>query len=87
MPFLSIGDDIKQRQIQHKGHSDISGDFVVEDVVMDGQLNRRLIFLSNRNAVQSAAKLNKGIYIIVAIQSKICLVNFKMPVTFFETFR
>lgn len=60
VPFLSVGDDIKQRQIQHRGHSEFSGDFVVEDVVMGGQLNRRLVFLSNMNAVQSAAMLNKG---------------------------
>ncbi len=60
MPYLSVGDDIKQRQIQQRGRSELSGDYVVEDVVVDGILTRRLIFLSNKNAVQSAAKLVQG---------------------------
>ncbi len=60
VPFLSLGDDIKQRQIQFRGHSERTGDLVVEDVVVDGQLTRRLVFMSNSNTVQSAVRLNKG---------------------------
>ncbi|XP_070531894.1 eEF1A lysine and N-terminal methyltransferase-like [Ptychodera flava] len=58
VPFLSVGDDIGQRTIQYRGHSDLSGDFVVEDVEVDNkQLFRRLIFQSNQNVVQSEARL------------------------------
>ncbi|KAK2559373.1 eEF1A lysine and N-terminal methyltransferase [Acropora cervicornis] len=40
------------------GNSELSGDFVVEDVDGDGgHQYRRLIFLSNRNVVQSEARL------------------------------
>ena len=45
----------------HEGYSELSGDYVVEDVDGDGgQKFRRLIFLSNKNVVQSEARLISG---------------------------
>ena len=42
----------------------MSGDYVVEDVDGDGgQTFRRLIFLSNKNAIQSEARLVTGDYL------------------------
>ncbi|XP_014678496.1 PREDICTED: methyltransferase-like protein 13 [Priapulus caudatus] len=57
VPFLSVGADIGRRTTVHQGHSELSGDFVVEDVETDAGLFRRLVFLSNQNVVQSEAKL------------------------------
>ncbi|KAK3593719.1 hypothetical protein CHS0354_013617 [Potamilus streckersoni] len=60
VPFLSIGDDIGKRTIQFQGHSEFSGDVVIEDVEGDeGKIFRRLIFLANKNIVQSEALLVK----------------------------
>lgn len=62
MPFLSIGNDIGERSVCCRGNSDISGDFVVEEVQGEGGVTyRRLIFLTNQNIVQSEAKLSKGL--------------------------
>lgn len=56
-----MGEDIGLRTIQHQGQSPHSGEFVVEDVEGDaGSLFRRLIFLSNQNAIQSEVRLLKG---------------------------
>ncbi|XP_041335052.1 eEF1A lysine and N-terminal methyltransferase isoform X2 [Pyrgilauda ruficollis] len=58
VPFLSVGGDIGVRAVRHCGSSPLSGDFVVEDVKGDGTCYfRRLIFLQNRNVVQSEARL------------------------------
>nr|XP_006128863.2 methyltransferase-like protein 13 [Pelodiscus sinensis] len=58
VPFLSVGGDIGVRTIQHRNSSARSGDFVIEDVRGDDACYfRRLIFLSNRNVVQSEARL------------------------------
>nr|XP_022321268.1 methyltransferase-like protein 13 [Crassostrea virginica]XP_022321269.1 methyltransferase-like protein 13 [Crassostrea virginica] len=58
IPFLSLGDDIGSRTVVCEGHSDLSGDYIVEDVVADeGQTFRRLIFTSCPNVIQSEAKL------------------------------
>ncbi|XP_053247141.1 eEF1A lysine and N-terminal methyltransferase isoform X4 [Podarcis raffonei] len=59
VPFLSVGGDIGIRTIQHRGTSPLSGEYVIEDVKGDGgHCFRRLIFLSNRNVVQSEARLS-----------------------------
>lgn len=61
VPFLSIGEDLGSRVVLHEGYSELSGDYVVEDVDGDGgQKFRRLIFLSNKNVVQSEARLISG---------------------------
>ncbi|XP_053805805.1 eEF1A lysine and N-terminal methyltransferase isoform X2 [Vidua chalybeata] len=58
VPFLSVGGDIGVRAVRHCGSSPLSGEFVVEDVKGDGTCYfRRLIFLQNRNVVQSEARL------------------------------
>ncbi|XP_070353371.1 eEF1A lysine and N-terminal methyltransferase isoform X2 [Equus asinus] len=62
VPFLSVGGDIGVRTVQHQDCSPLSGDYVVEDVQGDDKRYfRRLIFLSNRNVVQSEARLLKDV--------------------------
>nr|XP_003925419.1 eEF1A lysine and N-terminal methyltransferase isoform X3 [Saimiri boliviensis boliviensis] len=62
VPFLSVGGDIGVRTIQHQDCSPLSGDYVIEDVQGDDKrFFRRLIFLSNRNVVQSEARLLKDV--------------------------
>ncbi|XP_072130360.1 eEF1A lysine and N-terminal methyltransferase isoform X1 [Mobula birostris] len=58
VPFLSVGGDIGVRTTQYRGVSDISGEYVIEDVKgEDDNFYRHLIFLSNVNVVQSEGKL------------------------------
>ncbi|XP_009570537.1 PREDICTED: methyltransferase-like protein 13, partial [Fulmarus glacialis] len=58
VPFLSVGGDIGVRTVRHRDTSPLSGEYVVEDVKGDGtSYFRRLIFLRNRNVVQSEARL------------------------------
>lgn len=58
VPILSLGDDVGQRDVRCKGKSDISGEFVVEDVLSSNDdLYRRLIFLNSPYIIQSEAKL------------------------------
>ncbi|KAM9111226.1 eEF1A lysine and N-terminal methyltransferase isoform 4-T4 [Megaptera novaeangliae] len=62
VPFLSVGGDIGVRTVQHQDCSPLSGDYVIEDVQGDDRRYfRRLIFLSNRNVVQSEARLLKDV--------------------------
>ena len=65
MPFLSLGDDINTRTVRHRGNSPFSGNFVVEDVESEGQMYRRLVFLSSKNTVQSEARLVRGIGLVI----------------------
>ena len=64
VPFLSVGQDIGNRQIRYKGKSEMSGDYVIEDVDVSGDMYRRLVFSSNPNIVQSEAKLISGLSVI-----------------------
>ncbi|KAM4641519.1 eEF1A lysine and N-terminal methyltransferase [Discoglossus pictus] len=58
IPFLTSGGDIGDRVVQHRGRSQLSGEYVVEDVRGDGtDYFRRLVFLNNQNVVQSEARL------------------------------
>ncbi|XP_045510777.1 eEF1A lysine and N-terminal methyltransferase homolog [Colias croceus] len=57
IPFLSLGSDVGKRTPIHSGSSKVSGDFVVEDVEVDGEVFRRLVFLDNQFLVQSEAKV------------------------------
>ncbi|XP_010288019.1 PREDICTED: methyltransferase-like protein 13 isoform X1 [Phaethon lepturus] len=58
VPFLSVGGDIGVRTVRHCDTSPLSGEYVVEDVKGDGTCYfRRLVFLRNRNVVQSEARL------------------------------
>ena len=68
VPFLSIGDDVGTRKVVHKGCSTYTGDYVIEDVEIDcDDIFRHLVFLSNKNVVQSEAKLCQ---VVKPIQSK-----------------
>ncbi|XP_065339265.1 eEF1A lysine and N-terminal methyltransferase homolog [Cloeon dipterum] len=61
IPFLSCGNDMGHREIIYEGHSEFSGDFVVEDVECDdGEHFRKLVFLSNQGVVQSEALLRRA---------------------------
>jgi len=57
---LSLGDEINIRTERYRGTSSLSGEFVVEDVDVGGDLFRRLIFFSNKNLVQSEARMVRG---------------------------
>ena len=58
VPFLSLGEEeVGDRTERCRGKSDISGEFVVEDVSANGELFRRLIFINNKKLIQSEAKL------------------------------
>ena len=60
IPFLSLGSDVGSRQLVHKGTSELSGDFVVEDVTSDdGKTYRRLVFLNNQSIIQSEALMRQ----------------------------
>lgn len=58
MPFLSVGGDLGWREEVSRGVSELSGEFCVENVRgEDGELYRRLVFLSNVALVQSESRL------------------------------
>lgn len=58
--FLSLGGtDLGTRIIKHEGNSTISGNYVVEDVVINGEKFRRLYYLKSQLVIQSEAKLKK----------------------------
>jgi len=58
--IMSVGSDDKSvgsRTERCRGKSELSGEFVVEDVNVNGDWFRRLVFMHNTNLVQSEAKL------------------------------
>lgn len=58
MPFLSVGGNLGWREEVGRGVSELSGEYLVENVRgEDGELYRRLIFLSNTATVQSESRL------------------------------
>lgn len=57
IPFLTLGDEVGTRKVVFEGKSDLSGDYVIEEVSSDGQTYRRLVFLQNKNIIQSEIKL------------------------------
>jgi len=58
VPFLSAGgENVGSRTERCRGRSQISGDYVVEDVQVGASFYRRLIFLSRPNLTQSEAVL------------------------------
>uniref|UniRef100_A0A2R5LH54 Putative spermine/spermidine synthase n=1 Tax=Ornithodoros turicata TaxID=34597 RepID=A0A2R5LH54_9ACAR len=58
VPFLSTGEDVGHREVRHRGSSELTGDYVVEDVTLgSGTVVRRLIFLNKPHVVQSEARL------------------------------
>lgn len=62
MPFLSVGGSLGWREEVSRGVSELSGEYLVENVRgEDGELYRRLIFLSNNAIVQSESRLVSSI--------------------------
>ena len=59
VPFLSTGNDneVGSRKERCRGHSQISGDYVVEDVQVGDEFYRRLVFLDRPNLTQTEAVL------------------------------
>ncbi|XP_074523549.1 eEF1A lysine and N-terminal methyltransferase [Halichoeres trimaculatus] len=58
VPFLSVGGDLGWREEVSRGLSELSGEYCVENVRgEDGELYRRLVFLSNAALVQSEGRL------------------------------
>lgn len=58
VPFLSVGGDLGWREEVSRGVSQLSGEYCVENVRgEDGELYRRLVFLSNISLVQSESRL------------------------------
>ncbi|XP_078115744.1 eEF1A lysine and N-terminal methyltransferase [Sander vitreus] len=58
VPFLSVGGDLGWREEVSRGVSELSGEYCVENVKgEDGELYRRLVFLSNVALVQSESRL------------------------------
>lgn len=58
MPFLSVGGNLGWREEVSRGVSELSGEYLVENVRgEDGEVYRRLIFLSNPVIVQSESRL------------------------------
>lgn len=58
IPFLSLGEDLSKVEVLEEGTSDLTGDYVIEDLEgTDGNFYRRLIFLNNQNLIQSEARL------------------------------
>lgn len=58
VPFLSVGGNLGWREEVSRGVSELSGEYLVENVRgEDGELYRRLIFLSNAAIVQSESRL------------------------------
>ncbi|KAI4464892.1 sam-dependent methyltransferase superfamily protein [Holotrichia oblita] len=56
--FLSLGSDVGNRIVRHKGKSKYSGDYVIEDVeVENGIKYRRLYYLQSQLTIQSEAQL------------------------------
>lgn len=63
IPYLSLGSDVGNREIVHRGKSQLSGDYIVEEVKGENnRLCRRLVFLSNQFVIQSEALLKVGTY-------------------------
>jgi len=59
VPYLSFGEDLGQRTVLFQGISDFNGEYAVEDVKIENEIFRRLIFLNNQNIIQSEAKLKQ----------------------------
>lgn len=80
VPFLSVGGDLGWREEVSRGVSELSGEYCVENVKgEDGELYRRLVFLSNAALVQSESRLissNTSAFFIEC--TLICLLFFEL---------
>lgn len=57
VPFLSVGENIGKRRVIERGKSDMSGEFVIEEVEVAKETFRRLFFTSSPYLVQSEVRL------------------------------
>nr|CAI5842659.1 unnamed protein product [Callosobruchus analis] len=58
IPFLSLGSDVGHRTIRYEGNSELSGNYVIEDVITEsGDKYRRLFYTSSQLVIQSEGKL------------------------------
>lgn len=63
IPYLSLGSDVGKRETIFQGKSNLSGDYIVEEVTgQDNKIFRRLIFLSNQFVIQSEALVKIGMF-------------------------
>lgn len=61
IPYLSVAADLGERTIVAEGNTPLSGRYFVEDVADDeGSFLRRLIFFSNRAALQTEVSMRAG---------------------------
>lgn len=61
IPFLSLGSEVGKRETIFQGKSNLSGDYIVEEITgQDNKVFRRLIFLSNQFVIQSEALVKVG---------------------------
>lgn len=59
--FLSLGSEVGHRQVQYKGRSEFSGDYVIEDVeIFEDNKYRRLYYLCTQLLIQSEARLKSA---------------------------
>lgn len=76
VPFLSVGGDLGWREEVSRGVSELSGEYCVENVKgEDGQLYRRLIFLSNATIIQTESRLvpsNTGQFFFFVCRILLC---------------
>ena len=66
---MTIGNELGEREIVFMGKSEFSGAFVVEDVICEQKLFRRLIFLDTPNVIQSEVLLLKRTRLTHKLQS------------------
>ncbi|KAE8746668.1 hypothetical protein FOCC_FOCC006652 [Frankliniella occidentalis] len=59
IPFLSAGQDVGTRKVCFQATSSISGDIIIEEVEVEDEIFRRLIFLKNPNVIQSECRLKR----------------------------
>lgn len=73
-----MGNDVGKREIIYKGKSDLSGEFIVEDVLgADDETFRRLIFLNNQFVIQSEAQLILGKMAFLSVAELIVAIDVK----------
>lgn len=70
-----MGEDLSKVEVLEEGTSDLTGDYVIEDLEgTDGNFYRRLIFLNNQNLIQSEARLlEPGEDVLVTHNSKLVI--------------
>ena len=60
-PVLTLGDDLGSRVVLYKGHSPVSGGYVVEECEGGGgEMVRRLIFTSTPHLAQTEVRVVQG---------------------------